>query len=132
MKDINQTGMKKITMMVWGIVVCVFVINILLGLGLQKLTERKKALVTPTPTVHVIPQVSYKGVEGKDALTLLKEKSSVTQNSSGLVTSINGYQARDKEHEYWAFYINKKLATVGPADYQTQEGDMFEWKIEKY
>ena len=40
--------------------------------------------------------------------------------------------AEESKKEYWAFYINGKMANVGAADYQTKEGDKIEWKIEKY
>jgi hypothetical protein len=75
---------------------------------------------------------SYKGVEGKDALTLLKEKAKIEQSNSGLVIVINGRKASDQNKEFWAFYINRKMAEVGPADYQTKTGDLIEWKIKKY
>ena len=91
--------------------------------------------VTLHPTVTVAPRVSefsYKGEAGKDALTILKAKTKVEQAASGLVIAINGRKADDKEHEYWAFYVNGKMASVGPADYQTKNTDMILWKIEKY
>lgn len=75
---------------------------------------------------------SYKGEEGKNALEILKAKTSVEQSSSGLVISINGRKADNSKHEYWAFYVNGKMAEVGPADYQTKAGDLIEWKIQKY
>ena len=75
---------------------------------------------------------SYEGKAGEDALTLLKAKTTVEQNTSGLVISINGRKADDKKHEYWAFYVNGKMAEVGPKDYITKDGDKIEWKIEKY
>ena len=73
---------------------------------------------------------SYKGQDGKDALTLLKAQTSVEQDQSGMVVGING--TKSVGHEYWAFYVNGKLASVGPADYKTKNGETIEWKIEKY
>jgi hypothetical protein len=75
---------------------------------------------------------SYPGQEGKDALTLLKQKTTVSQNTSGLVTMINERKADESKHEYWAFYVNGKYAQVGPAQYKTKNSDKIEWKIEKY
>jgi hypothetical protein len=75
---------------------------------------------------------TYRGEEGKNALTLLKEKTRVKQGSSGLVISINARRAKEDKKEFWAFYINGKMAEVGPGNYQTKEGDIIEWKIEKY
>ena len=77
-----------------------------------------------------IATVSYKGENGKDALTLLKKQATVEQDHSGLVVGINGNKPTG--HEYWAFYVNGKLASVGPADYKTTNTDKIEWKIEKY
>lgn len=76
--------------------------------------------------------ILYKGKEGKDALSLLKETTTVEQDSSGLVISIKGRKADSAKHEYWAFYVNKKMASVGPADYKTRNEDVIEWKIDKY
>ena len=86
----------------------------------------------PTPTIVLTDYLSYPGKTGKNALDLLKEKASIEQVSSGLVNGINGRKSDSGMHEYWAFYVNGKLAQVGPADYQTKDGDTIEWKIEKY
>ncbi len=75
---------------------------------------------------------SYKGKTGIDALTLLKNKAKVSMDKSGMVANINGRQSYSSGHEYWAFYINGKLANVGPADYVTKDNDSLSWKIEKY
>ncbi len=88
--------------------------------------------VSPTPTIILTDYVSYPGKTGKTALELLKEKASIEQVTSGLINGINGRKADASQHEYWAFYINGKLAQVGPVEYQTKDGDMIEWKIEKY
>lgn len=90
-----------------------------------------------TPPVAVAQQqakdtVSYKGQASKDALTLLKQNATVEQDSSGLVVSINGRKADNSKHEFWAFFVNGKEAMVGPADYQSKDGDQIEWKIEHY
>lgn len=74
--------------------------------------------------------ITYKGENGVDALTLLKQQATIEEDHSGLVVSINGIKPTG--HEYWAFYINNKLASVGPAEYKTKNGDIITWKIEKY
>jgi len=73
---------------------------------------------------------SYKGENGVDALTLLKKKTTVEQNKSGLVVSIKGNKPTG--HNYWAFYVNGKYAQVGPAQYKTKNSDVILWKVEKY
>ncbi len=90
-----------------------------------------------SPTISLQQQVqaesfTYKGESGKDALSLLKQKTTINQDKSGLVISINGRKADNDKHEYWAFYVNGKSASIGPADYQTQDADAIQWKIDKY
>jgi|SRR5258706_9124611 len=87
-----------------------------------------KAIATPI----LQNSLSYKGVGGKDALALLKQHASTEIGGSGLVGAINGRIADSKNHEYWAFYVNGKLADVGPKDYQTKNSDVILWKIEHY
>src|SRR3989344_9116240 len=60
---------------------------------------------------------SYNGSEGKDALTLLKEKAEVEESQPGFITSINGRKADDTKQEFWAFYVNNEMAQVGAGDY---------------
>ena len=115
-------------------VVFVLLFNAGLGFSLQSKYSHTH-VTTPTPKQSVQKKTeifSYKGEVGKDALSLLKTKTSVEQNSSGLVTLINGRKADDNSHEYWAFYVNGKMAEVGPAENKTKNGDTIEWKIERY
>lgn len=91
-----------------------------------------KPPVTPTAAPVVAVQISYKGENGIDALTLLKKHALVHLDASGMVDSINGKKAENTKHQYWAFYINGKLAQVGPAQYATHTTDMLMWKIATY
>lgn len=110
--------------------------------------------LTPTPTPSLTPapsattsvtqsissnnfsftddQATYNGQNGVDALTLLKQFTSVEQDNSGLVVAIDNKKADSSKHQYWAFYINGKLSDVGPSDYKTRDGDKILWKIESY
>ncbi len=93
----------------------------------------KNSTITSTDMpVKTETHVSYYGAEGKNALELLGEYEQFEQASSGLVISINGRRAEEKNREFWAFYINGKTATLGPEDYVTKKGDLIEWKIEEY
>jgi hypothetical protein len=76
------------------------------------------------------PTVTYKGENGQNALTLLKQYTSVQQDNSGLVVAINGYKPTG--HMYWAFYINGRYSSVGSASYVTKDSDVITWKVEKY
>lgn len=76
--------------------------------------------------------VSYEGVQGQTALTLLKAKYDVqTKTYKGLgeqVISIDGVKP-DSKH-FWAFYVNGKLAAVGAGSYKTKSTDTITWKLE--
>lgn len=123
---------SKIAVITVIFAIAVLVGNIALGLFLWQRTNVSSSPEAPSVTKQQSEVLSYKGEKGKDALTLLKEKATVEQDTSGLVISIKGRKADSAKHEYWAFYVNGKLASVGPADYQTKDGDRIEWKIEKY
>ena len=113
-------------------VLFVLIVNINLGNYLASKQAERKATPSPTQTAQVSETISYKGKEGKDALSLLEEQATVVQSSTGLVITINGKKADEKKREYWAFYINGKLSEVGPESYVTKDTDKIEWKIEKY
>lgn len=108
------------------------------GIG-YSLKGQKTETPTPTPAkteAAVLSAssdtVTYQGQKGKDALSRLKEIAQVEQDVSGLVVSINGRKADSSAKEFWGFYVNGQMASVGPADYQTQDTDKIEWKIEKF
>lgn len=77
-------------------------------------------------------EYDFPGINGKNALDVTKAHTSIEQDKAGLIISINGRKAEAKKREYWAFYINGKQASVGPADYITAAKDKIHWKIEKY
>lgn len=93
-----------------------------------------KAVVSVAPTqVPIIKDsLSYRGINGNDALMLLRRYARIEQDHSGMVSVINGRKADAGKHEYWAFFVNEKMAQVGPADYKTKNSDLIEWKIEHY
>lgn len=129
---------KGIIYLTSGIIALVLVVNLGLGAYLQSrnqtntTTNSHEVVTTKEQTKTTNDSFTYSGVEGQNALEILQSKTSVEQNSSGLVVSINGRKADDKKHEFWAFYVNAKMAEVGPAEYVMKDGDKIEWKIEKY
>lgn len=76
--------------------------------------------------------ISYKGVEGKTALELLKAQYQVeTQNFEGageFVTSING--VTPSKEQFWGFYVNGKSSNVGAGQYQSKVDDQIEWRLD--
>ena len=115
--------MKKILI----IVILIFAAFFTLGLN----DKHKEATNTQTE-LSASTKISYKGEVGKDALAILRQKFSVSQDNSGMINVIAGKKADATKREYWAFYVNGKMANVGPADYRTKNTDLIEWKIEKY
>lgn len=77
--------------------------------------------------------VSYKGVEGENALDLLKRSHKVqTKTYEGigeLVTSIDDVSA-DSKH-FWSFYVNGQQSQVGASNYMAKATDTIAWKLEE-
>lgn len=97
-----------------------------------KFNKENKDFVLETSTQKGIESFSYNGRSGIDALTLLKEKTEVEQDKTGMVVSINGRKANNEKREFWSFYVNRVQANVGSADYITKNDDIIDWKIETY
>lgn len=85
----------------------------------------------PPPTTQTT--ITYAGVDGKNALELLKMNHQITTKTfSGVgefVETING--AKPDEKHFWAFYVNGKSSNVGADQYQTKSSDTIEWKLEE-
>lgn len=114
-----------------------FVLTVLLFAVFSIVSYEKLNHLVVHPAALAVPQkqtnyFSYFGKNGQNALTLLQEQTAVAEDHSGLVVSIDGHKANAAAHEYWAFYVNNKMADVGPAAYVTKDTDKIEWKIEKY
>lgn len=95
------------------------------------ISTKKNVVATVDPKARQNTFV-YQGKDGIDALRLLKDKARIEESQSGFVVSINERKADQAKKEFWAFYINGKMAEVGAADYLTKDADLIEWKIEKY
>lgn len=75
--------------------------------------------------------VSYQGIAGEDALSLLKAGAEVVTEDSTLgeyVVAINGVSQTDTE--YWLLYIDDRPSSVGAAEYISQGGESIEWRLE--
>ncbi len=84
-----------------------------------------------TNAQHQITQLSYQGIQGQNALALLKKHAAVlTKHYSfgDMVTSINGVKGSGPK--YWTFYINGKMASVGAGSYTTKSTDTLAWKLQ--
>jgi glucose uptake protein GlcU len=125
--------MKKIILTSLAFTVFIFgIVMIVSSNNPQKSVQSVKISVQPSQIKPNLKYFSYQGQENIDALTLLKQITSLKMDNSGLVTSINGREAQARNKEFWAFYINGKMSQVGPAQYITKSTDKIEWKIENY
>ena len=81
----------------------------------------------------VVKTISYDGVEGKNALELLKSSHTIQTQDSSLgifVTTID--ETENTADTYWMFYVNDQLGATGADQYITKTGDKIEWRFEKY
>ena len=104
----------------------------LLNIANDQHKTREESVSTVREETQAADIYSYTGETGKDALTLLSEQTPVETDAAGLVVAVNNRRVDSSKKEFWAFYVNGKMAQSGPADYQTQDGDQIEWKIERY
>ncbi len=78
-------------------------------------------------------EVSYKGEDSKDALTLLRQSHKIEAKSyeglGELVTSIDGV-ASDSKH-FWAFYVNGQPSQIGAGAYITKSSETITWKLDE-
>lgn len=107
---------------------------VVIGVGIVAATTLYNAAPKPVITTQdkQTTYVKYQGVDGKNALELLKKYTKVeTKHYSfgDLVTSVNGTSGNGPK--YWSFYINGKLADVGAGSYVTKNADTIEWKLQK-
>ena len=76
-------------------------------------------------------KASYSVAENTKALVLLKSSHKVETKDYGslgeMVTSIDGSTA--SLTQFWAFYVNGKLANEGAGSYVLKNNDKVEWKL---
>ena len=84
-------------------------------------------LATATPYATV----SYDGVDGQNALTLLKKSHQVetkTYDFGELVEVIDGQKS--DATRYWILYVDGAMSQVGADALQTKQGQKLEWRLE--
>lgn len=125
--------MKKQIIILAILVVALLAINQIMPVPQKSDTAlTNKVLPAQTKKIEKLSSFSYQGKDGVDALSLLKQKAKIEENQPGFVSAINGRRADPQKKEFWAFYVNNKLAEVGAADYVTENTDKIEWKIQNY
>jgi len=118
--------MKRIVIIV-GIVA-------VLGVGIWWTVDVRRTTDTSNSNQNVnaevvTPTVTYQGVDGKNALELLKASHTVVDDS-GFVTSIDGQP--NAAPKYWTLYMNGTMASVGAKDLVTKATDTITWKLEAF
>ena len=68
--------------------------------------------------------------EGTYLLDVMEAEYDIVDEGAGFVSSINGNEHDMDAERYWLFYVNDEMASVGAADYEIEEGDVIEWKLE--
>ncbi len=104
---------------------------VILVFGLWLIIPNRAAQNTTSTATTQTSEISYQGVEGKNALELLEagHKIEVKRYDFGdQVVAIDGV-APDSTH-FWAFYVNDKLSDTGAGAYQTKNGDRITWKLD--
>ncbi|HTE58635.1 MAG TPA: DUF4430 domain-containing protein [Verrucomicrobiae bacterium] len=96
-------------------------------------TQDTQSTPAPQAPAAEVKEIKYDGVEGKNALELLRQshkvETKVYQGMGELVTSIDGKPA-DFDH-FWALYVNDQQSQVGADAYITKTADKLEWKFEE-
>lgn len=77
----------------------------------------------------VTSTVTYQGVDGENALELLKAAHTVV-DEGGFITSIDGQP--NAAPKYWTLYVNGTMASVGAKDLVTKSTDTITWKLEAF
>lgn len=105
---------------------------IILAFGLYLIIPARQAVNVGNGTEQQVANISYQGIEGKNALEILKETHQVETQVFGedeFVTSIDGVKSDDKR--FWLYSINGQPAEVAADNYQTKNGDTITWKYEQ-
>jgi len=115
-------------------IVAIIIVVGLIGLaGFLVDNRNQKNAQTASEKIAGEQIVSYDGVNGKNALEILKSTADIRTEETVIgvfVTKINGIE-NDNEH-YWMFYVNNELANVSADQYQTNDTDKVQWRYETF
>ena len=114
------------------ILVVAAVIIIVVGVSIGVYSHDHSANVhTITNAQHQITQISYRGQNGIDALTLLKEHATIQTKKYSFgyfVASIDGVTGNGPK--FWTLYVNNKESSVGGNSYISKNSDTITWKLQ--
>lgn len=67
--------------------------------------------------------------EGTYLMDVMHEEYDVV-DEGGFLSAIEGYEQDVDAERYWMYYINDEMPSVGAAEYELEEGDTIEWRLE--
>lgn len=105
---------------------------IILAFGLFLIIPERQSTLVGDQTEQQVSEITYQGVEGKNALELLKASHQVETTQYGedeFVTSIDGVKGDDTH--FWLYSVNGQPAEVAADNYQTKNTDTITWKYEQ-
>lgn len=68
--------------------------------------------------------------EGTYLLDVMEAEYDIVDEGAGFISSIDGNEQDMTAERYWLFYVNDEMTSVGAADYEIEEGDAIEWRLE--
>lgn len=69
--------------------------------------------------------------EGQNLLDLMEANFDIEQ-TDGFISSINGYEQDEEAGKYWLYDVNGEMAEVGAQEFELNNGDQIEWKLEAF
>lgn len=70
-------------------------------------------------------------IEPESILIDVMEEEYEVEADEGFVTMIEGYEQEPDNNKYWMYAVNGEDAMVGAHEYELQENDQVEWRLEE-
>lgn len=67
--------------------------------------------------------------EGTYLMDVMNEEYDIV-DEGGFLSAIDGYEQDVDAERYWMYYTNDEMPSVGAAEYELEEGDEIEWRLE--
>lgn len=93
----------------------------------QEVTASIKILIDGELQTDLSQEVSVP--EGTTLMEVMTENYEIVHENS-FITEINSHQQDLEANRFWLYDINGEMAMVGIAEYEIEEGDVIEWKLE--
>jgi len=98
----------------------------------KDLTTQRTGSENSNPEVLGAQTITYKGVDGKTTLDLLKKDHRVEYSDSSLGVFINSIDGvANSTESYWMYYVDGELGQLAPDKFMTKNNQTIEWKYEK-